>query len=109
MRFMRASASEYHKWVLAPPGRSRPGLDWEGRAGDVLLRTLESRLISRNGTLMRGARARSLVMEKGRCAGVVADVNGAAKTFRSRAVMIADGGFQGNPELVARYISKHPE
>ena len=39
MRFIRASASEYHKWVLAPPGRSRPGLDWEGRAGDVLLRT----------------------------------------------------------------------
>ncbi|MBI2294119.1 MAG: FAD-binding protein [Betaproteobacteria bacterium] len=37
MRFMRASASEYHKWVLAPPGRSRPGLDWEGRCGDVAL------------------------------------------------------------------------
>ncbi|MES2562579.1 MAG: FAD-dependent oxidoreductase, partial [Pseudomonadota bacterium] len=36
-RFMRASASEYHKWVLAPPGRSRAGLDWEGRGGDVLL------------------------------------------------------------------------
>ncbi len=47
MRFMRASASEYHRWVLAPPGRSRPGLDWEGRCGDVLLRTLESRLASR--------------------------------------------------------------
>jgi succinate dehydrogenase/fumarate reductase flavoprotein subunit len=109
MRFIRASASEYHKWVLAPPGRSRPGLDWEGRAGDVLLRTLESRLISRKGELMRGARARSLVMENARCAGVIADVNGVATTFRGRAVMIADGGFQGNPELVAKYISKHPE
>ena len=44
IKFMRASASEYHKWVLAPPGRSRPGLDWEGRGGDVLLRTLEANL-----------------------------------------------------------------
>ena len=47
IRFLRASASEYHKWVLAPPGRSRPGLDWEGRGGDVLLRTLEAQLIKR--------------------------------------------------------------
>ena len=109
MRFIRASASEYHKWVLAPPGRSRPGLDWEGRAGDVLLRTLESRLVSRKGTLLRGVRATSLVMNSGRCVGVVAEANGVSQTYRARAVMIADGGFQGNPELVGRYISKHPE
>ena len=55
IRFMRASASEYHKWVLAPPGRSRPGLDWEGRGGDVLLRTLEANLIKRGGVLTRTA------------------------------------------------------
>jgi fumarate reductase flavoprotein subunit len=109
MRFMRASASEYHKWVLAPPGRSRPGLDWEGRAGDVLLRTLESRLASRKGALVRGVRAISLLMEDRRCMGVVAEANGVAQTYPVRAVMIADGGFQGNPELLARYISKHPE
>ncbi len=109
MRFIRASASEYHKWVLAPPGRSRPGLDWEGRSGDVLLRTLESRLLSRNGTLVRGARATSLVMDDRRCVGVVANIQGAAKTYSARAVMIADGGFQGNPDLVRKYISKHPE
>src|SRR4051812_11790176 len=69
MRFMRASASEYHKWVLAPPGRSRPGLDWEGRAGDVLLRTLGERLTTRRGELVRGARAQTLIMENGRCVG----------------------------------------
>ena len=109
MRFIRASASEYHKWVSAPPGRSRPGLDWEGRAGDVLLRTLESRLVSRKGALLRGVRAMSLVMDNGRCVGVVAEANGVAQTYRARAVMIADGGFQGSPELFGRHISKHPE
>jgi len=109
MRFIRASASEYHKWVLAPPGRSRPGLDWEGRAGDVLLRTLESRLASRKGELVRGARVRSLVMDDGCCTGVIADIDAVPSTYRARAVMIADGGFQGNAELVAQYISKHPD
>jgi fumarate reductase flavoprotein subunit len=109
MRFIRASASEYHKWVLAPPGRSRPGLDWEGRAGDVLLRTLESRLLSRKGELVRGARAISLVTDNGRCVGVVTQTDGVEKTCRARAVFIADGGFQGNAELVRRYVSRHPE
>ena len=76
LRFMRASASEYHKWVLAPPGRSRPGLDWEGRCGDVLLRTLEGHLNSRGGAIVRGARARTLIMDNARCVGVVAERNG---------------------------------
>jgi fumarate reductase flavoprotein subunit len=109
MKFIRASASEYHKWVLAPPGRSRPGLDWEGRAGDVLLRTLETRLASRNGRVVRGARATALLMENGRCAGVVAEREGVVTPFRARAVMIADGGFQGDAELVGRHVSRHPE
>lgn len=109
MRFMRASASEYHKWVLAPPGRSRPGLDWEGRCGDVLLRTLEDHLTSRGGAIVRGARARTLIMDNGRCAGAIAERNGTETPYYSRAVFIADGGFQGDADLVGRYISKRPE
>ncbi|MBI3043098.1 MAG: FAD-binding protein [Betaproteobacteria bacterium] len=109
MKFMRASASEYHKWVLAPPGRSRPGLDWEGRCGDVLLNTLERRLGERGGDLARGARARSLIMDGTRCVGVIAERNGKETSFHARAVFIADGGFQGDAALVGRYISRHPE
>ena len=109
MRFMRASASEYHKWVLAPPGRSRPGLDWEGRGGDVMLRTLETRLGTRNGEVVRGVRAKSLIMDGGRCVGVAAERDGAETAYYARAVFIADGGFQGNAELVGRYVSAHPE
>jgi fumarate reductase flavoprotein subunit len=109
IRFMRASASEYHKWVLAPPGRSRPGLDWEGRGGDVLLRTLESQLAARKGEIVRGARAKRLIVENRRCVGVVAERGGADTTYHARAVVIADGGFQGDAGLVAQYISKHPE
>jgi len=108
-RFMRASASEYHKWVLAPPGRSRPGLDWEGRAGDVLLQSLGRKLQERGGRLQRGARARRLVEDNGRVTGVIADCDGQEVHYAGRAVFIADGGFQGNPELVGRYITRHPD
>ena len=104
IRFLRASASEHHKWVLAPPGRSRPGLDWEGRGGDVLLRTLEAQLVKRGGTLVRGARAQSLISENGKCVGVIAQ----DREWRACAVVIADGGFQCNPELLGKYISKQP-
>jgi fumarate reductase flavoprotein subunit len=104
IKFMRASASEYHKWVLAPPGRSRPGLDWEGRGGDVLLRTLEANLVKRGGTLVRGAKARSLITENGKCVGVQTQDH----EWRARAVVIADGGFQCNPELMEQYVTKQP-
>jgi fumarate reductase flavoprotein subunit len=104
IKFMRASASEYHKWVLAPPGRSRAGLDWEGRGGDVLLRTLEANLVKRGGTLVRGAKAQSLISEGSRCVGVRTQDH----EWRARAVVIADGGFQCNPELMEKYVSKQP-
>ncbi len=104
IKFMRASASEYHKWVLAPPGRSRAGLDWEGRGGDVLLRTLEANLTQRGGTLVRGAKALSLISEQGRCVGVMTQ----DREWHARAVVIADGGFQCNPELMKQYVSRQP-
>lgn len=109
LKFMRASGSEHHRWVLAPPGRAKPGIDWEGRAGDVLLRTLEQQLNKRGGSIVRGAHAQALLAEAGRCVGVIANHEGTQKEFRARAVILADGGFQGNAEMVGRHISKHPD
>lgn len=109
MRFIKASGAAYHRWTLAPPGRSRPGLDWEGRAGDVLLRTLGENLLKRGGAIQRGARASSLIVENGRVCGVVAQTADGDVRLTARAVVIADGGFQGNPELVRQYICARPE
>jgi fumarate reductase flavoprotein subunit len=109
MRFMKASGAAYHRWVLAPPGRSRPGLDWEGRAGDVLLRTLGENLAKRGGAIQRGTRAQSLIVEEGRVCGVIASTAQGETPLRARAVVIADGGFQGNPDLVRQYICAQPE
>src|SRR6185312_12640031 len=39
----------------------------------------------------------------------VATKDGESHRFAARAVVLADGGFQGNPDLVRRFISKRPE
>jgi fumarate reductase flavoprotein subunit len=54
-------------------------------------------------------RARELIMESGRCAGVIADRDGREVVFRSRFVVIADGGFQSDPALFRANIGPHFE
>lgn len=105
-KFIKASASPHHRWVLAPPGRTRPGLDWEGRAGDVLLRRLGGNLAERGGEMVRGARAMHPIMEGGSCAGVLAEIEGTEGAVMAPAVILADGGFQACPELLEAHISK---
>ncbi len=91
--------------VLAPPRRLIAGLDWEGRGGDVVMRQLEQNLVKRGGTLMRGTQVTELVVENGACSGVIARHNGASTRIDARAVVIADGGFAANPQMVAQYIT----
>jgi fumarate reductase flavoprotein subunit len=108
-KFIKASASPHHRWVLAPPGRVRPGLDWEGRSGDVLLRRLGENLAKRGGTFIRGARAKRALTENGRCIGVTAEIDGATKEFNAKSVILADGGFQASLDLLRNHITEYPE
>ena len=64
-RMIEIERSQGRAVVLAPPRRFVEGLDWEGRGGDVLLRTLEANLVTRGGQLLRGTCAESLVMKNG--------------------------------------------
>jgi len=91
--------------VLAPPRRLIAGLDWEGRGGDVVMRQLEQSLIKRGGVVQRGIEVTELVVENGICSGVIALQNGASVRIDARAVVIADGGFAANPQMVAQYIT----
>lgn len=110
VRFIKAGPDGLRRNALAPPGVRQTGLNWRGRAGDVMLRTLGDRLRSRGGQLMRGIEAQRLRMEGDRCVGVDAtDTAGRALALGARAVVIADGGFQANPDLVRRFITPHPE
>lgn len=110
VRFIQAGPDGLRRNSLAPPGVRQTGLNWRGRAGDVMLRTLAARLEAQGGAIHRGMQAQSLVMDDDRCTGVtVKRQDGQTETRRARAVVIADGGFQANPDLVRRFISAHPE
>lgn len=109
IRFIKASGAVHQGWVVAPPGRTRPGLEWEGRSGDVMLRTLEAALNARGGQVVRGTRATALRMNEGRCVGIMAQQAAGEVSFEAEAVVLADGGFQGNPALVQEHIGAAPD
>nr|MBF0682639.1 FAD-binding protein [Pseudomonas sp.] len=107
IRFIRG-ADPWHSFVLAPPGIAALGRQWEGRAGDVLLRTLESKLNAAQGKILRGHAAVELLMDEGRCVGVRAQCADGPIDCLGKAVVLADGGFQANLELLAQHISPNP-
>jgi len=95
--------------MLAPPAAIGAGLRWAGRGADRMLRCLEGRLHGAGGQLRRGVTVRELIVRNGRCSGVTAEENGRTIELESAATVIADGGFQANLELLARYVSPAPE
>ena len=97
------------RWVLAPPKPVSPGLGWQGRGPDIGLRRLGDNLVRRGGRIERGRRARRLLIEGDRCVGVHAESEARSADYRAPHTLLADGGFQGNPELVRRFISRKPE
>jgi fumarate reductase flavoprotein subunit len=96
-------------WSMAPPRPATPGFGWEGRGPDANLRCLAKNFTGCGGTLALGSRVRRLLMENGDCVGVEIERGGARHEMHARHVVLADGGFQGNLDLVRRFISPRPE
>lgn len=110
VRFIKAGPDGLRRNSLSPPGVRQTGLNWRGRSGDVMLRVLGERLQAKGGQLLRGMAAQQLLMDGGQCVGAeVITQTGQTTRIHSRAVVIADGGFQANPELVRRFITTQPE
>jgi len=106
---MKASNVEVFRWVLAPPRIMKKGYSERGRGGDVMLRTLESRLKSRGGRVIRGVRAQQLLVDDEGVGGVCAFSRGQLVRFEAKTTLLADGGFQANLEMLKRYISPDPQ
>lgn len=104
-KYVRVGQIVWQQHVLAPPRPITPGLDWKGRGPDVTLRTLEENLRRRGSVLHRGAAARELMEHRGTCVGIQAELEGRPVDFRARAVIIADGGYQANLDLIGKYIT----
>jgi fumarate reductase flavoprotein subunit len=109
VRFIKVGHESYRKHTLAPPIQPSIRNYWEGRGGDVLLRTLEAELTKCGGIVMRGMRATRLVIREGVCTGIEGVHQGAPFNVAAKSVVICDGGFHSNTELLREYISPAPE
>lgn len=107
--FKPANPEGWRQWVLAPVRPAVTAMEWKGFGADVTLRTVEKNLIARGGAVHRNTAAKALIMEDGRCCGVVAQRGGAEIVYRAHCVVLADGGFQGNMQLVREHVSPAPE
>lgn len=71
--------------------------------GAEIVTALEAAARERGVEIVTSTRARRLVVENEHIAGVVAERDGQAVTYRSRAVLLASGGFTRNPELIRNF------
>lgn len=109
VRFIKVGHEPYRQHTLAPPILTRGRDYWQGRGGDVLLRTLAAELDKAGGRIQRGTLATRLLMKDGACVGVAAIQDGQPVELAAKAVVICDGGFQANHELLREHISPAPE
>jgi fumarate reductase flavoprotein subunit len=110
--FGQGGALAFMHHMLMPFSLQEPGFKnhWPDKGADRLLAQLETRLVERGGRLERGMRARRLSMVDGRCTGLALErKDGSRVEVGARAVILCDGGFQGNLDLVRRYLSPRPE
>ncbi len=91
---------DYQTNVLAPPWRKGFGLTWRGFAGDVALQQLEANFRGRQGRILRGIRAQALKLT---ASGI--ELESEKEKFRAAAVVIADGGFQANLDMIREHIT----
>lgn len=107
-KFIRGGNKATNGWMLAPPRPPAAGLDWRGRGPDVFLQKLGGRLADLGGTILLRTHARALVMKDGRCAGIEADTPSGPQRYEAKAVVLADGGFQGNLDMLREFVGPSP-
>lgn len=98
--------------VMAPIRPNRRGEVWSGYGADVTVRRLLRRFIELGGRHRPGVRALELIRGSAGVSGLVAGDTDAAASMRvtAGAVVLADGGFQANNELLRRHAGiRHPE
>lgn len=99
-----------HKYMVTPHRPMLAGLDWPGHGPDEMIKALTRKLEAAGGTLHRDAEVLELIMEGEACIGLQVRMGGGALIdVTAKSVLIADGGFQGNPHMVGKYIAKRPD
>ncbi len=93
--------------VMAPVRPNRAGVVWEGRGCDLTVRRLHAELLHRGGAFYGHTRASELLRDNGGVVGLLGErlEPQARVEIASRAVILADGGFAGNPELLRKHAA----
>ena len=109
LRFIKVGTASHRQTTLSPPIAQKGRDYWHGRGGDVMLRTLHAELKKAGATLLLGTRALSLRMAGNQCVGIEAEQQGKKISLDARNVVISDGGFQANLDMLKEYVTPAPE
>lgn len=93
--------AEAWRTLLAPRRSFEHVSMWEGAGPQQALQKLQSQVLRFDGSVVGGAAVHSLIKKGDRVVGVQTD---GGTRIAARAVLLADGGFQANPELRRKYI-----
>ena len=103
----KPQGGEHGKFTIDPRGPSTPGRKFNRAAApDRAMRELHFKFVEKGGTIYYGARAQSLTRSGDGSQWVVKATATVAEDLEVQApsVIIADGGFQANPQLLDRYL-----
>jgi fumarate reductase flavoprotein subunit len=103
--FAPGGPEEYMQNVLMPPREPVIGRVFAGSGPDRMLTKMWETFLEQGGTFLPSHRAIDLDSEDGVITGVIARTPRGPIRIAGNAVLLADGGFQGNPELVKTYIT----
>lgn len=98
---------EFMQNVLQPPRAAAIGRHFAGSGPDRLLTKMWAAFVDDGGLFLPAHRVVGLDVRNGVVGGVHARCPTGSVTVAGKAVVLADGGFQGNPELVQTYITSH--
>jgi fumarate reductase flavoprotein subunit len=102
-------APQYMQTALdGVPRSADPYTPWRDGGPERALTAMWRTYHQAGGKFLPNTRAVDLQLSDGRVTGVqVENADGRSSIVHARAVVMADGGFQANRELVAQYVTKH--
>ena len=104
--FVQHPRRSYGLPMMAPGRAMRAGLDWENSGPNIFLNSLGAKLQKVGGEIRRGTRVKELILENGNIAGISLE---SGQNILGKTVVIADGGFQADRELLAQYVTASPD
>jgi len=104
--FMQHPRRSYGLPMMAPGRAMRAGLDWEGSGPNLFLQSLAEKLVARGGELRRSARVARILTQDGAVSGI--ELEGGER-IDVPAVVVADGGFQADRDLIGQHITAAPK